>query len=83
LAFASGNDGRSAVIVLPRPNALNARVKRAEPAVIATPEDPNRAENRCAGLRATNPLIRYVAASRPNAADKGPCAASGKLDNPV
>ena len=48
-----------------RPNAFNAIANRAEPAVTATPERPNRAESRCAGLCATNPWIRYAASITP------------------
>jgi hypothetical protein len=43
-----------------RPNACNEIANRADPVVIVIPERPNRAENRCAGLRAVNPWIRYA-----------------------
>ena len=50
--------------------------------MIATPERPNRAASRCAGLCATNPWIWYAASSRPSAAETGACAAAGKLSRP-
>jgi hypothetical protein len=55
---------------------------RAEPAAIATPERPNRAESCCAGLLAVRPSMRYAAWLCPRAAETGPCAATGKLNNP-
>ena len=61
----------------------NAREKCVGPAPITAPDRPNRADSPCRTLTATEPLSQYRLSSAPRAAEIGPRAATGTLENPV